>query len=219
MPTIDSQIARIKSRLCLGLTQERTETIELYAEGLKSKFKEAEYALLRISHFDSINARTTTTSQQQHYESEDQIRFYVDSFFAFLYSTLDVMSQIIDQRLSLINDEQRVRFKEIVRHLEQSPPHIGLPIQLQCTAFKQNRVFIDFERYRNCSTHRRHIYIEWKSGVGSRGYPASRTPGWFICDDPFSLVPTLSKNRELIGYCEKTFNRVRKEVFKILRSI
>ena len=218
MPTIDTQIDRTKAKLCAGLAPDKIEKIGIYLEGLKCKFWEAEYALSKIRELATINQRTTATSPQEHYADESHLRFYVDSFFAFLYSTLDVMAQVLDKRYSLINDEQGVKFKRMVEKLAQGPPYAGTAVECKCTALKNNRTFIELEKYRNCSTHRRHIYIELPTRRGSRGYPEAPAH-WLICDDPYSLAPTLRKNRKLIDYCEKTHKKMRDAVLKILRSV
>lgn len=224
MPTIESQIDRAKRKLLRDFPAAPLDKIEIYSEGLKSKFREAEYALWQIrklcgNQLGPISVQATSTSSSDHYDHLDRVYFYVDSFFAFLYSTLDVMSQIINQQYSLTSDEEDVTFAKLVNLLLQQKP--GSKVQLRSSSFKGKEVFSELQAYRNCSTHRRHIYIEKRLVVPPRGYTTTATiqpVSWIICDDPYSIPPTTARNKELLPYCEGTNERICKEVLKILRS-
>lgn len=217
MPGVDAKIDRAKIRICYSIAPEAHARISLYAEGLKGKFREAEFALKKILTLGSINTLTTTFSPQAEFEIEDEIRFFVDAYFAFLYSTLDVLSHIINQKYPLISDEKGVSFNNITAALERN--QLGSLIQRRCSSFKTKKVFIELEAYRNCSTHRRLIYIELRTRRGTRGYPDIAPVNWIICDDPYSLNPTTKKNRDLIRYCELIYKRLCKEALSIFRAI
>jgi hypothetical protein len=224
LPTIISQIDREEARLTASLPAPVLPTVCLYFEGLRSKFKEADYALRRIKDLGVINVQFMTSSEQVYYLTEDKLRFYVDAFFAFSYSALDVMSQIINQKFNFFADEKDVKFKQVVGTLATSTQN-GTTLQQLCAGFRSTPEFTDLEAYRNCSTHRRHIYISLYQGPrehGSRAYPTTTTIPtgyWLIWDDPNVLNPTTRKRRKLISYCDKTHKLVRRKVLEILRSL
>jgi len=199
-------------------SQRISARIKLYSSGVKAKLRNAEYALSQI--IDLYNeSDSTSSSDDQDFSVTNKLFFYVDSFFAFLYSTFDVMSQVINQKKRIGKDERKVSFKGIKGKLDQSNQLKNLFERIS-----NKRYFRNLEKYRNCSTHRRQIYIQSITVI------ISETPDYnvtgditkvrrIICDDPFSLNPTIDQDRELIKCCTNILNKVKSEIINISDNI
>ena len=209
--------------MCIILTGSETsqrisERVRLYTSGAKAKLKNAEYALAQIgSLYDESDF--TSTSGDQDFSISDKLFFYVDSFFAFLYSSFDVISQVINQKKRIGEDEKEVSFKVIKRRLNQTDPLKNLFEIISNKLYFKNLV-----KYRNCSTHRRQIYIQTII-VKIQETPDYNVTGditrvrRILCDDPLSLNPTIDQNRELITYCTEMLNKVKLEIINISDNI
>jgi hypothetical protein len=183
--------------------------------------KQAEYSLEMIRELSTQTVYTTTT-ESTNYTVNDKLAFFVDSFFAFLYSTFDITSQVVNQKLRLKIDEKQVIFKEVNKKLTNK--HSGKPTQRVYKTLSNSRKFKRLHKYRNCSTHRREICI--KEGVQIESVtPCYSSSGplmavkRLICDDPYSLNPSFDENHELVKYTSDMLQWVNSQIFVILRSM
>lgn len=88
----------------------------------------------------------------------------------------------------------------------------------------RSKYFKNLESYRNCSTHRRQIYLKTTTVL------VSETPGYnstvklpevrrILCDNPLIIKPIVKQNREIIKYTSELYNKVEKEILIILQNI
>ncbi len=202
----------------------RRRKIHLYAEGLKSKIRQSEYSL---SSLESLSVRTdaaVTTTTHDEYGITDQVGFYCDTFWAFLYSGLDVLAQIINQSLNLGMREKEVSFKQVVNHLNTK--NSGTPLQQKCDACLKSNAFKNLDAYRNCSTHRRQIYIkeEVKIVKHTAGYHTTTTGPVdslvrIICDNPLDMTPQVRQRREIPQFLDYTKEKILNHIETILKNI
>lgn len=163
-----------------------------------------------------------TTTQSTDYTVNDKLAFFVDSFFAFLYSTFDITSQVVNQKFRLTIDEDQVTFKEVNRKLRSQ--HLGIPTQRVYETLYNSRKFRRLKKYRNCSTHRREIcikevvQIESVTPCYSSSVPLPAVKR-LICDDPYSLNPSFDENHELVDYTSDMLQWVKTKILVILRSM
>lgn len=199
----------------------KKKKIKVYSEGVKAKLKNAEYALNIIKKLDSQTDDDKDITDANAFPIEDKIQFYVDSFFAFLYSTFDVVSHVVNQKYEFCDDEKKVSFKTILKELESSNPNNLLYILLKKICHKH--YFINLDKYRNCSTHRRQIYIETRMAVGTKAYEDYTSelciPKRVLVDDPFSLYPKTTKDKFLVEYSEDLFEKTKKDIILIFKKI
>jgi hypothetical protein len=214
-------ILSMAERLVVGESRRRSEKIRLYSHGLLAKLRNAELALDRIREL-SPTSDLATAGTADTFSIEEQIYFYTDSFFAFLYSALDVVSQVVNQKLRMSLDERSVSFKVVGRNI--AADHAGSHLEIEVERILRSTFFKNLERYRNCSTHRRQIFIRVHTEY------ISATPGYsstgpvlsvrrVICDDPLSLSPSTAQNRELVSYCGSMYLRACTELEKIATNI
>ena len=205
-----------------GLPPTIQSKIKLYSQGIISKFVNAEYAFNRLKELNQSDDTTTSTSDDNDLPPAERIYFYLDSFFAFLYSVYDVIGHIINQKLRENYDEHKVSLKRMKILLDRR--HNGTQVQINVDTLTRTRYFKNLERYRNCSTHRRQICIkiEKKAVEITPGYTATDTfnsTTRILCDDPLKINPSFNQERELIEYCEKMLARTKTESLKILKSL
>jgi len=197
------------------------QKILLYSHGIYAKMLNAEY-----SHSNLLNLRdhpdNYNITDDLDVSVPDRIHFFTDSFFAFLYSSFDVTAQVINQKLRLGIDENRVSIKKIKEELDKRhPTH---PLKKILDDLFKSKYFKNLERYRNCSTHRRQIYLQTTT------VSVSETPGYsstayltkvqrLLCDDPLSLNPSIKQKRELTSYSADLLEKVKKEIILILKNI
>ena len=116
----------------------------LYAYGVKAKLKNAEYALSCLNNFSTLSPSHTTTEKSD-FKIEEKVHFYVDSFFAFLYSSLDVVAQVINQKMKLRQDEHNVSIKQVKNVLNNN--FLGNPIQKNIKNFLSSTAFRNLEKF------------------------------------------------------------------------
>lgn len=214
---IDETIIRITT----GITTTRAKKIELYSYGILAKYKNAVYALSKLK---ELNKHTDDKKLVDSDELivRDRIHFYLDSFFAFIYSTFDVSAQVVNQKYKLGFDEKKVNFKAVATKLKAT--HLGTDIQNCFSSIVKSNYLVNLEKYRNCSTHRRQIYIRCEATS------ISETPGYSstaelitlkrtICDDPYAISPNTAQKRELISYTEKILNWTEKKIIELTNKI
>lgn len=205
--------------------KQRKRKLAIYLEGLKAKIIQADYALARISTYEDKTDDTVTQTTQAQYLISDKVNFYCDSFWTFLYSSLDVLGQVVNQTLRLNLDEKEVSFKRVKSKLDNR--HRNTRIQQLFDQCSRSRAFKNLDRYRNCSTHRRQIYIleETRLVRHTAGYDDSTTTGpkiqivRLLCDNPLVLNPKLQQNKSIPGYMEDTLKKTLFYVEEILKSV
>ena len=210
-----------------------SKKIELYAEGLKDKLKQAQFAIERMN---SSLSDTDSSSGKVGFSTLEKAHFYCDAFWAFSYSSLDVTAQIINQVQGLQFGEDNVSFKGICEKVDSNSP-----IRHKMERIRKLRFFKNLEKYRNCCLHRRSIYIkrDYAGVEHTAGYDVSSAddviPGSTVivkgdtievittrltlCDDPCRLTPRTGQNRELIEYCSKSFGHLCGALGNLLTSL
>jgi len=218
------EIERIQNKLLLvvGNSKRKTRKIKIYINGLYGKFENAEYAL------DKIKEITQETGTYSVYTSEidPEIHFYVDSFFAFLYSCFDVLAQILNQYYEELNElnlkERQISFKRILCVIKDN--HLNLPVNAEFEKVVLSRYFRNLDKYRNCSTHRHQIYIEREQTTISvtSGYTFTgelTTIQWVICDDPLKLKPSIKQRRDLYNYSKRMYDDIKGKIENIINLL
>jgi len=194
--------------------------MEIYVEGVKAKLSQANYASSRVA---ALYDKTGTTTGGGPLPSVDaQIAFYVDAFFAFLYSSFDVLAQVINQYYGLRMDEHSVSLKSLLPHLKKDPTH--KPAHDAIQKVLNSTTFKHLDRYRNCSTHRRQIYLEERTTTrkATSGYNATgpvTTVLRLICDNPYDLNPKVTKTRELQKYCTRMLALAAAQISRITKVV
>lgn len=215
---IDSLIERAQSKVS---QRKRKQKIELYAAGLKEKLREAKFSLTNLREYKG--QADATISDTEIYGIGDKVHFFCDCFMVFLYASLDVLAQIINQTEKFDDDERNVYFNSIVEKTQLTNSNLRSCLY----NIKKSRAFTNLNKYRNCSLHRRHIYFEEESisVKGSEGYGKSTTDRSiseterYLCDDPFTHTPRITQRREVVSYCEKTYNKISTLLGKVLDII
>ncbi len=182
----------------------RCEKIVLYSEGLKAKLQQVQYALYQIQSFTNRADELESTTAQDNFLITEKVNFYCDTFWTFLYSALDVLSQITNQALKLKLDEAAVSFKSVNNKL-QGNAHKALPVAQQYSKCIKSNYFSNLDKYRNCSTHRRQIFIcekisKEKSTPGYSTALSLTTVSRLLCDDPLTVHPKTTQGRQIPEY-------------------
>jgi len=219
----------ISKDLVKGESTTKTNKINIYLAGVSTKLIQAGYALDKIRELSKQTTYTSTDTLSL--TVEQRLEFFVDSFFAFLYSTFDITSQVVSQKLSLRMYEKDVTFKAVDDKLSAKPkptkPHnlyLGTPTQKAYKKLRKSRKFTLFEKYRNCATHRRQIctadttIIKGMTACYSSGKPIPLVER-LLCDDPYLVPPTFNKKRELVVYTSELSEWVKFQILVLLKSV
>jgi len=218
--TIDSFVCQSNT----VITQKRRrDRIKIYSEGLKGKIKQVEYSSRKLSEFEHLTDSTRTSTAEDGFPIPESVNFYCDSFWIFLYSSLDVLAQILNQAVKLSLKERDISFKKvntcIPAKLQGTPVHKKLAACIKSNAFK------NLEDYRNCSIHRRQIFIleETKHVTHTPGYQASSTGSVptvvrTLCDNPLALSPRIKQVRKIPEYLIETQKKILKHIDQILKN-
>lgn len=203
--------------------QRRRRRIRIYAEGLKAKLWQAQYALDRAGELAGLSDTSVSSTEPHRPPFDKSCAFYCDSFWTFLDSSLDVLGQFLNQALHFDLDEQHVYFHQAANRIKQeSSRFAALDQEMKC--LKASDAFKNLRKYRNCSTHRRQICIEERTRRRTPGY-ASSSGGApeevvrILCDNPLALTPSFRQNREIPAYMDKTQSRIHKAICDILATV
>ena len=203
---IDSLVNLAKN----NIPQSRWLKLHLYAEGLKAKITQVRFALEKLSDSHNRTLEVLTDTAPEEFSIDETVHFYCDTFWTFLYSTLDVLGQIVNQSLKLGLLEKHVGFKSVHEKL-QGKQYNTTVIAQRVHACIRSLAFRNLDKYRNCSTHRRQIYILAKTTSlrGTSGYHQTSTNPVStvvrtICDDPLDMSPKINQGRQIPDYMIKT---------------
>ena len=202
----------------------RKQKLKLYAEGLKAKLRQSEYALRSLANYNDQMDQLSSSTAKDDFLVSERVQFYCDAYWTFLYSALDVLAQVINQAMRLSLAEKDASFKNVENAL--ATRSAGKPFQTCCTACRKSRAFKNLLAYRNCSIHRRQIYIKEEAKVvrHTAGYESTTTGPTFsvertICDDPMQLTPSISQARRVPQYLATTRGKMIKAMIDIIRSV
>lgn len=203
------------TRTAAGRPRAIADRINLYTEGVKGKLRNAELALADLE----AHTGEQPAGPRAGFTVRDHIHLSTDSFFAFLYSSLDVMAQVVNQVHTLSLEESKVSFSRVRTSLG-----VGTPLRGEWDRAVRSHWYKNLDNYRNCSTHRRQIYIEQRVSQvqGTPGYSTTgpvETSKWVICDNPLTLRPTTRQSRELVAWCRKELNGVREFLTRVSRAL
>ena len=204
----------------------RRQKITLYAEGVKAKLRQADFALRELTRLNGvIDANISSTAAGDEFKTSEKVQFYCDAFWTFLYSSLDVLAQVANQAIRLDLEEKNVSFRRVKKKLGE-PSYKSLPVSCHFAECTNSTAFKNLEKYRNCSTHRRQIYIEEKITQvrGTSGYISSTRPRIpaverLICDDALTLNPKVLQERRIPEYMERAQARLLQYVDKIVQNM
>jgi len=135
-----------------------------------------------------------------------------------------VLSQLINQTYQFNLDEKKVDFFKVKNKLSSN--YSGETIDQIFNKISNSRAFNNLNKYRNCSVHRRQIFIweEFRSVRHTNGYNISSTePGTetirIICDNPYDLNPKIIQKREIPQYLIKQRKYILKEINEIIKLL
>jgi hypothetical protein len=216
--SVYDDIENMSNRIANSHNARISARINLYSNGVKYKITEAEIAFNMLQEL-LLPRGAPFLKDESKFTIEQKMHFFVDSFFAFLYSAFDVISQVVNQHLQLGINENQVSFKSVEESLRAN--RNGDLIQIIYTQILAANYFKNLKNYRNCSTHRRHICIVTTGPKFSDGYSttASRNLGLavenILCDNPLVITPTINQNREILKYCNRAFEWAKDKLSKI----
>ena len=116
----------------------RRDRINMYAMGLRSKFRQARFALEVLETLYDAEETVTSTGDDWLTQKE-KIEFYTDCFWTFLYSAFEVFAQVVNQVMDLIADEKDVSFKFVVRKTESR--NVGDKLTAQLKKIRKSRFY------------------------------------------------------------------------------
>ena len=219
------QIDAVITRAEQVIPQEtRKQKVRLYAEGLKAKLRQTEFALFRLEKHRGETDQSRTSTARDDFLVRERVDFYCDAYWIFLYSALDVLAQVINQATRLGLTERDCSFNDVETKLKSR--QLGTSLQKRCTACQKSHAFKNLRDYRNCSIHRRQIYIkeEARTIIHTAGYESDATGPAVsvervICENPLALAPRISQGRRVPEYLVETRGKIVRAITAIVRSI
>ncbi len=213
---IDSLVKKAKR---IVTRENRRLLINLYAEGLKNKLTEADFAIKKLQLLTGRSDKLETHTMEED-KIEDQRYFYSDAFWAFLYSSLDVLAQLANQALKIGLPENKTDFKKLNGKL-QSNEHKDSEVAKIFLKCRRGYAFRRLDKYRNCALHRRHVYFSesFVGGSGSPGYTATgemQRAVHYLCDDPYVTKPSVKQKIEIPGSMKKMRQEIVNYIVHIL---
>jgi hypothetical protein len=224
-PSIDNLLKRLER------DDRSTPTLELYAEGIKMKLRQAAFSLDKLYDLEYKEDRTSfqdssTGAEISILTIDEEINYYCECLWDFLRSSLDIVAQLVNELKSLniaeIEVDIKKVYKEVLSTMASSPLEKRMKKCLQSKAFKR------LEEYRHCSTHRRPIYIEKAihsiSISGTAGYyggtsTTSTRVFRYLCRNPWDLIPIVDDSRPVIVFCADSSRKIEWHIASILNAL
>lgn len=223
---IDASFDRLLRRL--SRRGSLTDEAIVYIEGVRGKIKQVDYALSRIQSLEIVETFRTSTHDTGSLLSDasrninDQIAFYCDCIRDYLWSTIEILAQLINELIQLGFSESGVSFNKVADLLQGN--YATTPITQRVVELKQSSAMEALKPYRHCSTHRRPIYVETSvvglTTSGRAGYTSSTVAriqniSSYICDNPLEMHPRIT-NRRVIPYCTKMKQQIINKINRII---
>lgn len=221
--TVEHRLEELRQAVDTTIPQKtRKHSARLYIVGVGAKLHQADFALHQLAEYRDRTDEATDSTQPSEFTITDKVHYYCDSYWTFLYSSLDVLGQVLNQVLKLGMNEHDVSFKAVRRKLARKSQLAD--VHKAVDACCRSHPFKNLEKYRNCSTHRRQIYLQevMRTVRGTAGYKTStRTPvktiERLLCDNPLQLSPKTDQQRRIPDYMEETRKKIRQRITSILR--
>jgi len=193
--------------------------IELYANGLLGRYRETELALFQINQLGYVFPKPADATG---FSDKERIHFYSDGYWVFTRSIFDILAQVINQTHNLGIPEQNCDFSTLLRTINGTRP--GDPLTNILNGISGSPQFIALNAYRNCSLHRRQVYLEGRKTEKDYGTPGYSTGlftsyDWLLCDDPLLVTPTLANNYLVAQYCTTIFQFIESQISSIINVL
>lgn len=231
-------------RRCARLAPTRQKHLRVYVTSLMERFGAIDYALFAVNRLKdpiiskdpSISILDNVIGTTEPAGDDDQRRdcdlafeqkrhFYLNSFWAFSFSALDILANIINMVYHAVKGERNVSFARLAdgyrskrfRGQETIPATILAKLEETTKRFYFKRL----ERFRHCCLHRRAVCLRDNTTTDSTAYDyfasASdcRRTTW-ICDVPDQLPPRFNKNKLLEEECQAIRKGIEEDVITIL---
>lgn len=201
---LNDQLHALKDRTTQLGTRRRTG-VSMYAAGLEDRLLQMEFCLEELGKLESV-AFDTSSSAASVLTSEQKAQFFCDTFWTWVYSSLDILAQIINQTENLGLKEDKVSFETVFTALSQQQP--GSPLLTAVTKLSRSRVRSWMKAYRNCTNHRRPICLFQETHIETvtATYQTATGPVTrvqrHISDHSVALTPNPKTKIELLPRCE-----------------
>jgi hypothetical protein len=202
----------------------RRNRFRLYLAGVEAKLKQVDYSLEILSGYADKYDDFTSSTEREQLSIKEQVEFYTDTFWILIFSSLDIVAQIINQVYYFDLDEKSVSFKGIEGKITSQCGSTNL--EKEYLSLKNSNLFKNCDRYRNCSAHRRPIYIEEAIThvTHTKGYTVSGTAPMqgverTLCENPLEPVPKCNQGRKLPYYLIYTSDKIKERLIKILNNL
>ena len=204
--------------------QKRRQRFLLYIAGVEAKLKQADYSLYILSEYADSFDDFSSSTEKENLSIKEQVEFYSDTFWILIFSSLDIAAQIINQAYDFKLEEKSVSFKGIEGKITSQCS--GSDLEKEYLSLKQSYLFKNCDRYRNCSAHRRPIYIkEAITRVShTKGYTVSGTAQMqgverTLCENPLDPVPKCEQGRMIPAYLIEISEKIKERLVKMLKDL
>jgi len=217
---IKSLIERSETNLTSKRIKDR---LKIYVLGLEDRLNQVDYCLSVLKTLSGSSTETTSTTASITIDINKRAEFYCDTFWTWVYSSLDILAQIINQAENLKLDEERVSFDIILKHIKDK--HLNPRALPVLESIKKSNLYAWIKGYRNCANHRRPICLwhERKTVTQTKSYETSSGPiervVRYICDHKVTLKPKEKMRKDLLQRCEKANLRLTDYVEKTLNKL
>lgn len=187
--SVDAEIAALKVRAANIADAGRRDRVNLYAEGLAVKIRETAYTLGQLR---QLTSRAPQSAPISGAAFSDRVHFYSDSFWAFERSLLDILAQVVNQAENYGLNERVCDFEAVASYVAAN--HSGTVLDAQFSVLAGAACYSEINDYRNCSLHRRQVYLECHTVQKTYGTPGYATGSftnyeWYVCDNPLDTNP------------------------------
>ena len=206
-----------------------TPATNLYTKQVAAKFKGAQYSLHKLRELEQPIVAGSGIDSQEPLNHVERVNFYCDCLWDFLRSSIDILAQLINSLTGSALLERNVEIKTVASSLTSSS---HAEIKTSVDRLLALKAFKTLEEYRNCSTHRRQVFINIEKQdtevFGTTGYregliDSSTSKGTVytshICRNPWELTPDVDESRVVATFCEEILKKIERPMVTIINRL
>ncbi len=225
---LENELSALDTRAA-QLPWRRQNFVMMYTEGLKQRLIQIKFCLAQLQQLDERTWLKTADSSTSVLDLDEMAQFFCDTFWTWVYSSADILAQIINQTENLGLDEGDVSFHAVLTPLRQQQARSGLWDSVD--RLERSWVRSWMKTYRNCANHRRPICLIHESRKLTPGYrtkqdssitttgPIQPAVQRFICDHSVALTPNIGKKIKLRERCETASRMLNERIEAVVKTM
>jgi len=205
--------------------------LQIYCESLAARATQITHSSESVEKTSDMFIGSTTSTTPLSIDNHGSLEYFSNSFWANCNSLYDIVANTASCVYNIENRERNVSFYKLSIEADkvknQNSTIFSISLSNAVLNASKALTYKRLVKYRNCSLHRRTICLKQQrvtesvnaAYTGMTDGVITTSSKHFVCDDPYSINPSFSKNRELLPEIKAIQKRTFEDINKIVRQI